>query len=83
MGTYVGEVYMALIWDLHGLGRIFMGFLSSYTANETLRGGLLLYWSHQRIIEDVLPPGDILHTLVGHKDHIRRLPSQCPELVGH
>ena len=38
MGTHVGEVYMALIWDLHGLGRISMGFLSSYTAMRLVPG---------------------------------------------
>ena len=29
---------MALIWDLHGLGRISMGFLSSYTAMRLVPG---------------------------------------------
>ena len=38
MGTHVGEVYMALIWDLHSLGRISMGFLSSYTAMRLVPG---------------------------------------------
>ena len=38
MGTHVGEVYMALIWDLHGLGRISMGFLSSCTAMRLVPG---------------------------------------------
>ena len=33
MGTHVGEVYMALIWDLHGLGRI-----SSCTAMRLVPG---------------------------------------------
>ena len=34
----LAQNYMVLIWDLHGLDRISMGFLSSYTAMRLVPG---------------------------------------------